>query len=127
MEHTTVESYTGWPWIQLLWLLSVFGIPVAAVFVARHRPSWLFRAWLAMWLLLAGGMVAIEPGVLRSGNILIFGFLTGVPSGLTILWLSRTRHHRVLSRAVVQLAGAAVVNLCGFVLAALLTALLHLP
>jgi hypothetical protein len=130
MEYSTASGYDPWldAWSlsRLLGLLLLFAVPFVAVLVARERPSWLFRAWVAMWLLLAAGMSAADPGGLRSVEMLFYVLLVGGPSGLIVPWLHRTRRHRVLSRAAVQLASTVVVNLCGIVLATLVASVLDL-
>ncbi|HEU4880981.1 MAG TPA: hypothetical protein VFT45_02015 [Longimicrobium sp.] len=118
MEYSTASEYD--PWLdalsRLLGLLLLFAVPVVAVLVARYRPSWLFRAWIAMWLLLAAGMSAANPAGLRDGGMLLYVLLVGGPSGLTVLWLHRTRRHRVLSRLAAQFASAVLVQVCATVL-----------
>jgi hypothetical protein len=119
MDHSSAEFHGLGAGVQLLRLLLLFVIPAALALVARHRPAWLVRAWVATWLLLVVGVIVAFPGAVGPGDIPGF-FLLGVPGGMTILWLHRTRRHRVLSHAAAQLASAVVVNVGALALLAVL-------
>jgi hypothetical protein len=106
MEYSTGPDFVD-AWHELFRLLFLLAIP-AAVVVARHRPSWLLRAWLATWLVLVGSNLIRSPYHLEDapwGAGVEIG-LVGVLTGLPVLWLYLGRRHPVLSRPEVQVAGA---------------------
>jgi hypothetical protein len=106
MIHQKAHDYSlmppGWFWFVLAFL-------VGAALVVRSRPAWLLRFWLGAWLLVVTGtLLWLDPSHFRyalvptiAGVVLV----NGIPSGLVILWLHRTRRHRMLSRAPVQFVG----------------------
>lgn len=118
MNWQKVDDYTVFPDPAIPWF--IIGFLVVAVLVARFRPAWLLRTWLAVWLLaVAGTLLTLHPSWLRYAPVptvaeIVFGI--GLPTGLTALWLHRSRRHAVLSRAAVQLASALAVFMGGLMI-----------
>ncbi|HYR07353.1 MAG TPA: hypothetical protein VEQ60_06285 [Longimicrobium sp.] len=130
MEYSTAERYEISAWVQLIRLLLLPAFPAAAVLVARHRPAWLLRAWLATapgwrrggcwWNHLIWFPYDLEavPGVAAVG-IAMVGVLTGPPA----LWPYPGRRHSVFSRLAVQLVGAVAALAGGMALVAFVATL----
>ncbi|HEX5872582.1 MAG TPA: hypothetical protein VFY65_19265 [Longimicrobium sp.] len=122
MDFARVEDYSVFPWPERLWFVVVFLI--AAVAVARVRPGWLWALWLGAWLLaVTVGMLRLPHDWVQHEPVMLLAEIllaSGVPTGLTALWLARTRRHRLLGRAAVQAVGAPAVYLCGLMAVALL-------
>lgn len=119
MDLTRVEDYSVFPWPQRLWFVVMF--LVVAVVVARYRPRWLRALWLDAWLLaVAGTLLSMGPGWPYPLLVVEIVLASGIPTGLTALWLARTRRHRRLGMPAVQGVSAPVVYLCGVVAAALI-------
>lgn len=121
MEFAKVEDYSLFPWPERLWFVVLF--LVIAIVVARFRPGWLLALWVDAWLLAAiGGLLYLPPGWVRYEPVLPVAEIvvaSGIPMGVTTLWLARTRRHRLLGMAAAQALGAVVAYLCGIVAAAL--------
>lgn len=125
MNYQRVDDYSvvppGWFWFVLVFL-------VAAVLVVRSRPAWLLYFWLGACLLAAAGMLSWRASTsLYHAPVHTFAefVLThGIPGGLVILWLHRTRRHRMLSRAPVQLLGALAVFVGGLMIVLTITEIL---
>lgn len=116
MDFQHVEDYSAFPWPERLWFVAVF--LVAAVWVARFRPAWLRALWLDAWLLaVAWTLLSLELGWPRPLLLAEIVLASGIPTGLTALWLARTRHQRVLGLAAVQGASAPLVYVLGIVAA----------
>lgn len=120
MTYSTGHDDGLFPFPATLWFVA--GFLVVAVLVARSRPAWLLRTWLAAWLLAATGtLLSLHPSWLRYAPVatvaeIVFGI--AVPTGLTTLWLHRSRGHAFFSRVGVQLASALGAFVCGLMIAA---------
>jgi hypothetical protein len=116
MDFAPVEDYSLFPWPERLWFVA--GFLVIAVIVARWRPAWLMAFWAGAWLLgvawtlLTGGPDWRDPFV-----VVEIVLASGVPTGLTALWLACTRRRRLLRMAAVQALGALVAYVGGIVAA----------
>jgi hypothetical protein len=118
MDFVRVEDYSVFPWPERLWFVALF--LVAAVVVARFRPRWLRALWLDAWLLaVAWTLLVSGPGWPHPLMLVEIVLLSGTPTGLTALWLARTRRHQWLGTAVAQGVTAPIIYLCGLVAAAL--------
>ena len=118
MDFANVEDYSVFPWPERLWFVALF--LVAAVAVARFRPRWLRALWLDAWLLaVAWTLLVSGPGWPHPLMLVEIVLLSGIPTGLTALWLARTRRRPRLGTAVVQGVTAPVAYLCGLFAAAL--------
>jgi hypothetical protein len=116
MDLAPVEDYSLFPWPERLWF--VVGFLVLAVVVARLRPAWLMPLWLAAWLLAVAWTLLM--GAPRWPNpfvVVEIVLASGIPTGLTTLWLARTRRRRLLGVAAVQALGAVVAYVSGIVAA----------
>jgi hypothetical protein len=117
MEHSTAEVPLS-AWAELLRLLLVFAIPAAAVLVARHRSSWLLRAWLATWLVFAAiTLISNRSAPERAPLAVEIVAVSGVATALPVLWLHLGRRHPIFSRLPVQLLGAVAAFFVGAVAA----------
>lgn len=121
MDLARVEDYSMFPWPARLWFVG--GFLVLAVVVARLRPGWLRALWVDAWLLaVVGGMLYLPHGWERNEPLLPIAEIvlaSGIPTGLTTLWLARTRRQRLPGRTAVQAFGAVVVYAAGIVAATL--------
>jgi hypothetical protein len=122
MDFARVEDFSLFPWPERLWFVVLF--LVAAVVVARVRPPWLPALWVDAWLLaVVGGVLYLPPGWARFEPVLPvveIVLASGIPTGLTTLWLARTRRHRLLGMAAAQALGAVAAYLCGIVATAVI-------
>jgi hypothetical protein len=114
MDIVKLEDYSAFPWPERLWFVVVF--LAVAVLVARYRPGWLRALWLDAWLLaVAGTLLAGGPGWPDPLLVVEIVLLSGIPTGLTALWLAHTRGHLRLGMAAVQGVNAPIVYWCGIV------------
>jgi hypothetical protein len=117
MDFAKVEDYSLFPWPERLWFVVLF--LVIAIVVARLRPRWLLALWVDAWLLavIAGALYLPRDWVHHEPVLLVveLALASGLPTGLTALWLARTRRHRLLGRAAAQALGAVLAYLCGIV------------
>lgn len=117
MEFARVEDYSLFPWPERLWFVVLFLL--IAIVVARFRPRWLLALWVDAWLLavIAGALYLPHDWVHHEPVLLLveLALASGIPTGLTALWLARTRRHRLLGTAAVQAIGAVLAYLCGIV------------
>lgn len=117
MDFAKVEDYSLFPWPERLWFVVLFLL--IAIVVARLRPRWLLALWVDAWLLaVAAGVLYLPRGWVRHEPVLYvveLALASGIPTGLTALWLARTRRHRLLGRAAAQAPGAVLAYLCGIV------------
>jgi hypothetical protein len=118
MDIAKVEDYSVFPWPERLWFVVLFLI--LAVVVARFRPRWLLALWLDAWLLAVAWSIVFAAGGPDWGYPLLvveIVLASGIPTGLTALWLARTRRHRRLGMAAVQGLSAPIVYLSSIVAA----------
>ncbi|WP_420125707.1 hypothetical protein [Longimicrobium sp.] len=122
MDFAKVEDYSLFPWPERLWFVIAF--LVIAVVVARIRPGWLVALWVDAWLLaVMGGMLYLPHGWERHGRLPLIAEIvlaSGIPTGLTTLWLARTRRHRLLGMTAVQAPGAVAAYVAGIAAAAVI-------
>ena len=122
MDFARVEAYSLFPWPQRLWFVVLF--LVTAIVVARLRPRWLLALWVDAWLLavVAGALSLPRDWVHHEPVLLVveLALASGMPTGVTALWLARTRRHRLLGVAAVQAPGAVVAYVAGIMAAAVI-------
>ena len=122
MDFAKVEDYSLFPWPVRLWFVVLF--LVIAIVVARSRPRWLLALWLDAWLVavIAGALYLPRDWVHHEPVLLVveLALASGIPTGLTALWLARTRRHRLLGMAAAQALGAFVAYLGGIAVVAVI-------